>query len=456
MEILLIEDDPRVVELLARRLPDHSWRVASTREDAEKQLRGNAPDLAICDLRIPPAKGLAPHTDHGLAAFDKLRQVWPGVPVRMLSGFSATHMIDERLQLGGGLVGHHKKDDVDVLLAVVEATQKDFDQLETIEITKRGQTVELSVHEQRLLRRFAAQRGAEAVTVRPLGGKSDSVTLAIVLHEGANDSIQAVAKINAIHAVKDEERRYDDHVAERVAFGRYTPKTVTLANGAGDRAAVFFRLAEGFARNTFDVLRGDPVQAATVVDALREATTAWRVTAVEEMTTVGDIRRFLVRDELMPQLRELAPWATEELDALPVRILRARQHGDMHGENALVNASLEPTLIDFGRCAEAPACLDAVTLEMSAYLQPAADLRLSDWLTTARAATWSDLERFVDDCPIESFVRACRTWAYDAAAGDKEVLATSYSYALRQLRYADVDPNLASAFCFGAARALST
>ena len=41
------------------------------------------------------------------------------------------------------------------------------------------------------------------------------------------------------------------------------------------------------------------------------------------------------------------------------------------------------------------------------------------------------------------FVRDCRAWAYDAAGSGREVLASAYSYLIRQLKYSDTDKELA-------------
>ena len=55
------------------------------------------------------------------------------------------------------------------------------------------------------------------------------------------------------------------------------------------------------------------------------------------------------------------------------------------------------------------------------------------------------LDRFTINCPFAPFIEACRGWANAEAGSPGEVIAVGYAYAMRQLRYADTDKQLARA-----------
>jgi hypothetical protein len=163
----------------------------------------------------------------------------------------------------------------------------------------------------------------------------------------------------------------------------------------------------------------------------------------------------LVKDEAREALLDDAPWGTEQLETCQLDAMWARQHGDLHGDNVLVNEDLHPMLIDFGRAGRATASLDPVTLEISAVLQPQSGVDFGGWMSPGRAETWMDEEAYLEDCPIRPFVEACRRWAGNVSRGNREVAATVYAYGLRQMQYSDVDAQLAAAFSYGAARYLA-
>jgi len=457
MDILIVEDASRDSEALIRRLPGHNWRIARTRDEAAAELMLDAPDLVVCDLRIPSENGGVPHTDHGLAVFDDVRARWPGVPVRILSGHGDIDMVDERLRLAGGMAGHIKKDNVDQLISYTKELAAEQTALAAIELDWVGPELLLEKHDRRLIQKYACAREAGVVRVRELTeGKSGAITLALTLIEGPASASQAVVKLNDRAEILDEHSRYTAHIADRIAIGAYTPVSECITSYAGARAGLFYRLADGFEANLFDLVREDPEKAAAVVEKIAAATKAWRQVAEPKQITVACVRRMLVRDEVRLGLLEEAPWSTDELEALEIRANVCRQHGDLHGENVLVNSDLQPMLIDYGRSGSATASLDAITLEMSAVLHPAADLGLNEWLDNGRAEQWPDLDTYVVDCPIEPFIRACRAWAEQVAVAKREVVATGYAYALRQLRYPDdVDTQLAATLSLGAARALN-
>jgi hypothetical protein len=122
-----------------------------------------------------------------------------------------------------------------------------------------------------------------------------------------------------------------------------------------------------------------------------------------------------------------------------------KQHRDLHGLNILVRNEQEQLLIDYAEVGPAPACLDPLILELSLLFHPACRDLCTNWPTVERGQHWADINAFLINCPFDSFLRACRTWAFDSGPGDKAVFATAYSYAVRQIKYSDTDHELAIA-----------
>jgi CheY-like chemotaxis protein len=467
MRILLIEDNAEFAARLQAALGGCEWHIARTRADATAALEKPAPDLVLCDLRVPRhGSDPAAHTDHGLATFDDARLRWPGVPMVILSGHGHIDFLGERLEAGPKvnyrargrepLVRHVKKDRVDALVADLENYDRELRELQvTIELAGAAHA-SLTEHEERLLRFYAKSRDATLVRVRSLGGgQSGATTLGLELRDKHGIATTAVVKLDAIDDVEDEHRRYKAHVADRVELGRYTPDSELLTAGAGARGALFYRLADGYTKSLFDVLRDNPSRVAEVVHKLRAATRSWAGAAAVRSVTVGDVRRTLVRDDVLGgPLFDRAPWFNEAFEALRLEVLCARQHLDLHGENVLVNADCDPILIDFARADRATVSIDPISLELSAILHPKARLNLGGWPSLTQAEHWPERDAYLDGCPIAEFIEACRDWAEASARGDREVLAGAAAYALRQLRYEDVDLQLAAAISLGAARTL--
>jgi hypothetical protein len=106
-------------------------------------------------------------------------------------------------------------------------------------------------------------------------------------------------------------------------------------------------------------------------------------------------------------------------------------------------------LIDYGDIADGPPALDPVTLELSGIFHPDGVFYSSEWPSVETAKKWGELDAYLSGCPHRDFVRGCRAWALDVAAGSREIAATAYSYLLRQLKYADTNKDRALALIEG-------
>ena len=86
----LIEDDPIMGESIAHRLDLEGYQVDwwQSGGDALRAVRGHAPDLLICDIRLPDI--------NGEVLFDKVIPEHPGLPVLFITAFA---QVDQAVRL---------------------------------------------------------------------------------------------------------------------------------------------------------------------------------------------------------------------------------------------------------------------------------------------------------------------------------------------------------------------
>jgi hypothetical protein len=164
-------------------------------------------------------------------------------------------------------------------------------------------------------------------------------------------------------------------------------------------------------------------------------------------------------DQFIASDRASAIAAEHAIDLASVkdRAIRTRlawSHGDLHGGNVLVRQAKDPLLIDYGDIGERSAIADPVTLELSLFSHPSA-LKTITW-RPSQAARWHSADEFFDGAPIGEYLRIVRKWTREVAFGDHDVSANVLGYALRQLKYRDVEKALFVALANQMVEALQT
>lgn len=461
--LLLIEDDPREANAIERSCcPDPSKvaiDVVGNSADAEEALEKNEYDVILCDLALPSdGRQIDPDTAEGLRLIQLMGEQSRGTPVIIISAHADLHMATNFLdasrvgdlygtQVAEPLVRFFPKEDLPDCVAAVRAHIAKTEALDSFVLTRSG--VDLSLSEERALRIYGRRQGAVSAVVEPFdSGLSAAKTLKVSLvdSDGA-DAGCVVAKLGDLRRVTREAER-STQVAPRLPVGLGAVVLYVVQAGAGCRGALIYQFADEYSSTLFGLLaEGNDKGAVKVVARLRERILEkWLKNAPEIVNGLAEVRRRSVSDA---ELRNAEVSIPEERD-IEVNVRKALSHGDLHGFNILVRDDGEPTLIDYGEVRVGNAALDPITLELSALFHPAFTGQTAGWPTVEQGAAWFDLDTYCFGSPFEGFVRACREWAGLASAGPEEILATAYSYSIRQAKYQEQTSELAMAIAMGA------
>lgn len=452
--VLIVEDDDDYVSEILNILEGLGMPfravVAKNRDEARARLDTEFFDFAILDLKIPTGDNtLDLDPEHGKAIFHHARRVTPGTKLLVLTSSPSEDFIADLLtqKHDADIWGEGAKVDTveflrkinidrapDNIGKVLNAIHK----LDGVELDLRS--VNLEIGEDRLVRIFAKRFGAMRCVVSKIGGgRSGAKTLRLQLFDGGGAPIrEVVAKLASLDRVQDEDRRYEAHI--NLLNGAVTPRKMAMLEfGAGPIAGLFYQLAQGHDDSLFAVMAKEDARAAAAVAATAAALSDWSTGKPESRRTIKDVRRCWVSDDKAAELQATygLNWATD-FEARELQTRWCCVHGDLHGENVLVDTGNKIMIIDYGDVEHGAASYDAISLELSAVLQQS-QTNSSAWPTEELCRRWHDLDAYLVGCPIPESVRACREWAFKVGAGRREVAACAYTYLLRQLKYADTD-----------------
>jgi DNA-binding NarL/FixJ family response regulator len=110
MRVIICEDHALVRDGLERLLSTHGFEIAASVATAEAFLEavdGEAPDVCVCDVRLPPT-----FTDEGVRAAIEARRRHAGLPILILSQYVEQTFARELFSAGEGGIGYLLKDRV--------------------------------------------------------------------------------------------------------------------------------------------------------------------------------------------------------------------------------------------------------------------------------------------------------------------------------------------------------
>ena len=122
MRVVIVEDHALLREGMVALLQEHDIEVVAQAEDGPGLLRivdGHKPDLAICDVRLPPT-----FTDEGIRAALEARRRHPALAVLVLSQYVEPAYSAELLREGEGGIGYLLKERVSEVRTFVEAVRR--------------------------------------------------------------------------------------------------------------------------------------------------------------------------------------------------------------------------------------------------------------------------------------------------------------------------------------------
>ena len=463
MKILIVEDDGEfltaLVEIITECKNNIEIKVAQCRDDAIELIKNCFFDLVLLDLKIPTTNQVSDENPaHGHAVFSHIRLQVPGTPIIVLTGSSGEEYIptllahSEKSDIWGGLslqlVSFHRKHLLDTFPDVLKKYVNDFYVSRDIELKKIN--VKLTEQEDRLIRIFCRKFAAARCTVAKIGGGlSKSKVFRLSLTNPSGVSIHdVICKISDHHTITDEGGRYNKYVSRLPPDA--TPRKLSVIEfGGGNICGVFYGLAEGFNRTAFEMINSINPDPNLFIENLRNLVIKWS-SIVEVPTKVSDIRGKFLSDENFNILKEKLELSwLNEFENNHVQARQACAHFDLHGLNVLVSDAGVPILIDYGDIYDGPTSVDPITLELSLFFHPDGPLRKSVWPDHETAENWGDLEKYLKDCPCPEFIRSCRKWTNDSAAGEREIAAIAYSYLIRQIKYETADINRTKSFLIG-------
>lgn len=468
MRCLLVEDEkPRIDAILGKLealFGVGAVDVAEDRDSAIAFVTARPFDLVVLDQRIPSATGqLNADVDHGRAVLDYIRGEAPHTVVYFLTALPMDdEYIDqlveqgEKLDIFGdrtpiALVRRFYKAKLDPFFAAVKALVATARMTDQIEINLKGKALGLAEDEARLIRCFGRLQGGICVDVEAI---NDGFSGARVLKADVKDSqgqvrMSAVGKLGKHADIASEMRRYETEVM-RLPSGTYAPLLPSPQARVRSQLAAFYRLLDGYDRTIFDVVKDSDRDAASCVAALQAAEETWANRPVVEQHSVATHAKLLIWEDRFPAIHALiADIDCAAYEAKFVSVNHCTRHGDLHGENARVDANLRVMMLDYGSVDPLPSAIDAITLELSPFFHPHGHRDLLKWQPGQGEIDWFDVEAFAALTSVPDYVKACRAWAHKRAFGDREVLACAYIYVLRQLQFPSADLELARAILPG-------
>jgi CheY-like chemotaxis protein len=461
MKLLFVEDDATFVDAIISDLEaivgEGNVVVARSRDSASRVVEDDFFDLVVLDLRLPIRdSSLDESVQHGKAVFQECLGKLPGTPVYFLTGSSADEVVTDLLRQAQrtDVWGTHApeamvqllpKSRVPELLGEIQRVVTLIREMEQIEVSTGGKHMDLTWQARRLLRVFTRLRGGASCAVVDLsGGLSDARVLRVIVYNQAGvRQIVAAGKLGTIDQIEDEVARYDRHVV-RLPADAYPTLLDVVKAGVKGAAGVFYRLADGYDDSLLALVARDPQRAGLVVGRIEAILRPWVEGVPTSQRPVAEIRRRVLPDDAVASIvhQFRLDWVAA-FEQRPTQVRWGVSHGDLHGANVLVSATLLPMIIDFGEVGEGPSALDPVSLEMSLLFHPASSARTTSWPLGADLERWGQVDGYAANARSGEMIRTARQWAHHVAAGDREVYVCAYAYLLRQLKYPDTDKDLA-------------
>lgn len=459
--ILLIEDEIEISSFIKDNLKKVNERIdviiVNNKMDAIEYLKNNDIffDMISLDLQIPSNEGLLDKCpENGLHVLAEAKRYASGTPLVMLTGTSTIKMLNDFLRHVTNLkiwqddaiyptVSHYEKSDLDMYLDFLKQVYHSVLNLFNIEVNFKGDD-SLIIEHDRLIRIFVKKVHGFKVEVKKIGGGLSSATVySLWIYDvGGNLIHQTIAKCGQNKEIDEDSSNYDKFINR--LDNRVTPRKLHyLKFGAKFQSGVFYSLATQYPYSYFESSKNN-FNNVVIRKSIEDLTTNWQQSGYIEYTNIKSIRNQLVSDETITKLiKEFDLGWISEFEEIPIQINKGICHCDLHGENILINMVDNcATLIDYGDIKELSLTIDPLTLECSFLFHP--NGIKDNWSTIEDdIKNWNNVEKYVENSPIKEEILFCREWLNKLKYGNREVGATLYAYALRQLKYPETNKTIA-------------
>lgn len=452
-QLLIVEDEIEmssiVNEVFSEQFSDINITIASCRDEAYEILNNpNALfDFITLDLNIPNVKNSYEKSPvNGLAVLAKCVTNIKGTPVLILTGTSTVDMIDQFLSSsvkadiwGSGTqrptISHLRKEKLKDLSGVVSEVKSDFDSIFNVEFIFDTSNFSIPVEHDRLLRIFSKKHGSVITKIKSIGGglSKAKVYALELINEHGHAFLRVISKCGPNEKIVEDSEHYSAYISRLPPEA--TPRKIDLlTHGAASYGAVFYSLAQGYNYSFFSACEAG-LLSAELCSNIRDVLDTWHAVGANTTRSIQDIRRQLLSDDdAYCLIEKYSIVRARDFEDKVISCTLSVQHGDLHGENILINVDKPSTaLIDYGDISEMVGVIDPLTLECSFLFHPSS--KKYDWPTESNLENWHLIDNYLDGCPISDDVRFCRDWMDSRKRGNREVSACLYAYSLRQLKY---------------------
>lgn len=181
MRVVIADDAVLLREGIVRLLTEQGHDVVAAVGDGEALVEAivtHHPDLSIVDVRMPPS-----HTDEGLRAAVKARQLVPRTPILVLSQYVEVSYADDLLADRAGAVGYLLKERVAAIAEFLDAVDR---------VASGGTVLDPEVVSQLLVRRRRddplrelTPREREVLALMAEGRSNTAIARELVVSDGA-------------------------------------------------------------------------------------------------------------------------------------------------------------------------------------------------------------------------------------------------------------------------------
>lgn len=395
-------------------------------------------DLFVLDRRLPMRIGEQAADELGDALLSEVRSSYPDARVIVFTGYTSDGLFQDAMK-GSGQFPIRSYKPVDRISVLRKDQSIEFrrliaefgellQELDDIEISEDTNKRDISISDQRLLRRVAYE--FNAVSLRPTsltGGLTGAQVWGCEIHQDQGHVANVVAKraekLPSLAGLQDLLPLSTAATTRASVAGLIGGGHVSILRLAGDNARSLSRHMAEDIESSSDYV----AQVSEALDRVQE-----RAETVTLETLISPLLTWEKFDDLLRSYEIPRPSPNMRIST---RI--GMRHGDLHVANVMI-AGGEAVLIDFDSNCFGSALLDPVTLFLSTLVHPDSPLRGASWPDASEIDANLGTGGFGVDHAGSQFFAATQQWINARISNEREFWGIVLGFCARQLRYPDV------------------